>query len=135
MAWDGNRTLGPIALGMSQQQVIAAIPGVGSYFDGFVESGEPFDDASFYWSSEQCGLEVQFVDGIVVDIAAYAEFLLGGENLVDRPADIAIELAGGEVSREGEVMEFVTTTSGVVLWIMDGVVAQVHLEDYSSVQD
>ena len=124
-----------VALGMTDREVMAALPGVGSYFDGFIDSPEPFDDAEFSWWSEECGLNVGFSDGIVVDIAAHEEFLLDGENLIGLSAEVAIDLAGGEVSREGEVMEFVATASGIVLWIMEGVVTQAHLEDYNSIPD
>jgi hypothetical protein len=124
MTWDGGRALGPVALGMTEQEVKAAIPGAGSFFDGRIESTEPLEDAVYSWDSDEGGLSVTFSDGIVVEIAAREEFLLGGENLVGLSADAAIKLAGGEVSRDGEPMEFVTTTSGIVLWVMEGVVAQ-----------
>jgi hypothetical protein len=129
LEWDGAHRLGPLALGMSLEEVAAIVPGESSVVNGS-------ESASVFWESSDCGLTVQFYDDGAVSITARRQFWVGGENLIGLTDEAAVRHAGPQVSREGdEGFAFVTTTSGLELSISDGVVTAVGLQDFDRVPE
>jgi hypothetical protein len=123
---------------MTEAEVTAALPGIGSYFNGREYSSTPFESAgyySYYWESEETGLSVNLVDGSVVAIMASTEFIVDGDNLIGLPADAAIWRAGGEISRDSSPTGFIETVSGIQLCVVDDVVVTASLEDYGAISD
>jgi hypothetical protein len=129
LEWDGAYRLGPVALGMSLEEVAEIVPGKSSVANG----GE---SASAFWESSEVGLTVQFYEDVAVSISARRQFWVGGENLIGLTEGAAVRHAGPEVSREGdEGFAFVRTASGLELSISDGVVTAVDLQDFDRVPE
>jgi hypothetical protein len=117
--WDGAKRVGPIAVGMTLEQVQAAMPGYSE-----VDDHEGDDDApNYYWVSDELGLIAVLRDAVVWQIMAGREFLVDGVDLIGMPAADAVSLAGGEVAREDWSREaFVETASGIELGERDGAI-------------
>jgi hypothetical protein len=130
--WDGAKRVGPIAVGMTLEQVQAAMPGYGE-----VDDHDGDDDApSYYWVSDELGLIAVLRDAVVVTIMAGREFLVDGVDLIGMPSADAISLAGGEVAREDWSRDdFVETASGIELGERDGVIFTVLVPTSELVSD
>jgi len=128
--WDGAKRVGPIAVGMTLEQVQAAI-------SGHSEVDDHDDDApNSYWVSDELGLITVLRDAVVVQIMAVREFLVDGVDLIGMPTAEAISLAGGEVAREDWSREnFIETGSGIELGERGGAIFMVSVPTSELITD
>lgn len=127
--WDGGSTVGPVRLGMTQDELVAALPG----HEVVVDEEDDQEAPSLFWESDELGLSVQICDGQVASIVSEREFALDGVNLVGLAEADAIERAQGETWREKGDVDIVETGSGLVLWVDGGVVTGVEVSDPDTV--
>jgi hypothetical protein len=125
--WDGARRAGPVALGMTIEQVRAVL-------HGYCEADDRDDDLddhepNSYWMADDEGLIVTFRGGVATMITAKREFLVLGQNLIGMVASDAISLAGGETDREDwPPHDFIRTGSGLELAETNGRVVMVTVD-------
>ena len=123
LIWDGERRLGPVALGMSLDDVAASLPGT---MHRAQDDGE--DEPIVYFAVDSLGLSVGTLQGIVVLITSRRSFVSERQNLIGMPIEAALALAGDAVRSDfGSPIESVFTTRSLELDVEDGRVLWVTL--------